>query len=77
VVAAFESLGLDPDVREPDADALRDHLGYFETTSSVRQGYEGRPNVAAVVAGDGDGCSHVETAQALALTTVDWCGTVD
>jgi acetylornithine deacetylase len=57
VVEKFESLGLAPDVWEPDADALRDHPGYFETTSYVREGYEGRPNVAAVVDGSGDGRS--------------------
>jgi acetylornithine deacetylase len=57
VVEKFESLGLDPDVWEPDADALRDHPGYFETTSFVEHGYEGRPNVAAVREGAGDGRS--------------------
>jgi acetylornithine deacetylase len=57
VVEKFESLGLTPDVWEPDPDALCDHPGYFETTSYVREGYEGRPNVAAVRDGVGDGRS--------------------
>ncbi|AUV84003.1 hypothetical protein C2R22_14640 [Salinigranum rubrum] len=57
VVEKFGSLGLAPDVWEPDPDALRDHPGYFETTSYTRVGYEGRPNVAAVRAGAGEGRS--------------------
>jgi len=55
VVERFESMGLDPDVWEPSAAALRDHDAFFETSSHERVGYEGRPNVAATVAGAGDG----------------------
>jgi acetylornithine deacetylase len=52
-VEAFEGLGLDPDVWEPDAEALRGHESFFETSSFVEVGYEGRPNVAAVLEGEG------------------------
>ena len=51
VISRLESMGLDPDVWEPDADALRGHPGFFETSSYLEQGYEGRPNVAATVEG--------------------------
>jgi acetylornithine deacetylase len=57
VIPAFEGLGLEPDVWEPDAEALREHPSFFETSSFVEVGYEGRPNVVAVlegVGGDGD-----------------------
>jgi acetylornithine deacetylase len=57
VVEKFESLGFTPDVWEPDPDVLRDHPAYFETTSFVEHGYEGRPNVAAVREGAGEGRS--------------------
>jgi len=57
IIDEFESLGLDPDVWEPDADALRGHPGFFETTSYKEHGYEGRPNVAATVEGSGGGRS--------------------
>ncbi|WP_254536056.1 ArgE/DapE family deacylase [Halomarina litorea] len=55
LVERFEALGLEPDVWEPDPGRLRDHEGYFETSSFARVGYEGRPNVAARLAGSGDG----------------------
>ena len=60
VIPAFEDLGLGPDVWEADAEALREHESFFETPSFVEVGYEGRPNVAAVLEGtdsdaDGDG----------------------
>jgi len=55
----FRDLGLDLDVWEPDAEALRDHPGFFETTPFQEYGYEGRENVAATDAGSGDGRSLV------------------
>lgn len=55
VIEKFESLGLEPDVWEPDVDNLRDHEGFFETSTFTEVGYEGRPNVAATVVGTGDG----------------------
>ncbi|WP_332897781.1 ArgE/DapE family deacylase [Haladaptatus sp. CMSO5] len=57
VIEKFESLGLSPDVWEPDVEELRGHPGFFETTSFAKYGYDGRPNVAAVVEGSGDGPS--------------------
>ena len=51
----FESMELDPDVFEPDADELRSHDGFFETNAFEQYGYEGRPNVVATVEGAGDG----------------------
>jgi acetylornithine deacetylase len=57
VIDEFEAMGLNPDVWEPNVGELRDHPGFFETRSFQKQGYEGRPNVAAVVEGSGDGQS--------------------
>lgn len=57
VIEKFESLGLKPDVWEPDAANLRNHPGFFETTGYQKHGYEGRPNVAVVDEGSGDGRS--------------------
>lgn len=57
VVARLESMGLAPDVWEPDAEALRNHPGFFETSSYEEYGYDGRPNVAATVEGAGGGRS--------------------
>lgn len=57
VVETLEGLGLEPDVWEPDPAALRDHPGYFETSSFEAYGYEGRPNVAVRIPGSGDGRS--------------------
>ena len=57
VIAHLESMGLDPDVWEPDADALRGHPGFFETSSYLERGYDGRPNVAATIDGAGGGQS--------------------
>lgn len=55
VVDKFASMGLATDVWEPSAADLRDHEGYFETSTYEAVGYEGRPNVAATVEGAGDG----------------------
>jgi len=55
MVERFESLGLEPDVWDADAEALRDHPGFFETTPYLEYGYEDRPNVAATIPGAGDG----------------------
>lgn len=57
VASRLESCGLDVDVWEPDADELRNHPGYFETSSYQEYGYEDRPNVAATSEGTGDGRS--------------------
>ena len=57
VIKEFEALGTDPDVWEPSADKLSDHPGYFSTSSYEEYGYEGRPNVAAIKSGTGDGRS--------------------
>ncbi|WP_227380268.1 ArgE/DapE family deacylase [Haladaptatus halobius] len=53
----LKSLGLESDVWEPDPDDLRGHPGYFETSSFQKYGYEGRPNVAAIANGSGNGRS--------------------
>ncbi len=55
----FESTGLEVDAWEPDADALRNHPAFFETTPYTEYGYEGRENLAATVPGAGDGRSLV------------------
>lgn len=55
VIGEFEGLGLDPDVWEPAVENLRDHEGFFETSTFGQVGYEGRPNVAARLEGNGDG----------------------
>lgn len=57
VIEEFESLGLEPDVWEPDLESLSDHPGFFVTSSYEDHGYDGRPNVAAVRTGSGDGRS--------------------
>jgi acetylornithine deacetylase len=57
VVDRLESLGLEVDVWEADVEALRDHPGYFDTSTYEEHGYEDRPNVAATVEGAGDGPS--------------------
>jgi acetylornithine deacetylase len=57
VIGELESLGLEPDVWEPDVEAYRDHPGYFDTKTYDEVGYEGRPNVATTVEGTGDGPS--------------------
>lgn len=66
----LESLDLEVDVWEADPDTLREHPGYFVTTSFEEYGYENRPNVAAVVEGTGVGRSlafsgHVDTVSAV------------
>jgi acetylornithine deacetylase len=85
VVEEFESLGLEPDVWEPDADELREHPGFFETSSFQDRGYEGRPNVAAIRRGDGEGRSlgfsgHIDVVPVgtpEAWTHDPWTTTVD
>ena len=57
MIERFESLDLDVDAWEPDADALAGHPAFFETTPYEEYGYEGRENVAATRAGTGDGRS--------------------
>jgi acetylornithine deacetylase len=57
VVEKLESMGLEVDVWEPDVDDLRDHPGYFDTNTYEEHGYDDRPNVAATVAGSGEGRS--------------------
>jgi acetylornithine deacetylase len=59
MIETFESAGLSPDVWDADAEALRGHPGFFETTPYEEYGYEDRPNVAATVEGTGDGRSLV------------------
>lgn len=54
VADRLEAIGLDPDVWEPDAERLRDHEAFFETSSYVEYGYDDRPNVATRIEG-GDG----------------------
>lgn len=51
VVREMESMGLSPDVWEPDVNGLRDHPGYFDTKTYDRVGYEDRQNVVARVKG--------------------------
>lgn len=55
IIEQFKSLGLETDVWKPDSDSLRNHDGYFETSSFESQRYEGRPNVAAHFQGSGSG----------------------
>jgi len=50
----LEGLGLVVDAWEPDADRLRDHPAFFETTPYREYGYEGRENLAATVEGAGE-----------------------
>lgn len=57
VATRLESSGFEVDMWEPDADNLRDHPGFFETTSYKESGYKNRPNVAATWSGAGDGRS--------------------
>lgn len=71
VIETFEDLGLDPDVWEPDVETLREHEAFFETSSFVEVGYDGRPNVAAIVEGegeDGDGDGNEAGADGRTLT---------
>lgn len=84
VADKLSTLGLEVDTWEPDPDSLRDHPGYFETTSFQEHGYAGRPNVAAVASEPGDGPSlafsgHIDT---VSVSESDWyydpwAGTVD
>ena len=57
VVEELESLGLEPDVWEPNVERFRDPPGYFDTKTYDDVGYEGRPNVVARAEGAGDGPS--------------------
>ncbi|WP_408958923.1 ArgE/DapE family deacylase [Natrinema sp. 74] len=57
IASRLDSRGLDVDTWEPNADELRDHPGFFETSSYAEYGYEARPNVAATKDGVGDGRS--------------------
>lgn len=57
VIEKLGSLGLDVDVWEPAVERVRDHPAFFETTTFREHGYQGRPNVAATIAGAGDGPS--------------------
>lgn len=57
--AKFEDLGLTYDAWEPNAEKLRDHAGFFETTPYQEYEYEGRENLAATVEGEGEGNSLV------------------
>jgi acetylornithine deacetylase len=59
VIEELESLGLEPDVWEPNVEELRDHPAYFDTKTYDEVGYDGRPNVAATVTGSGNGRSLV------------------
>jgi acetylornithine deacetylase len=53
VIDRLEAMGLEPDVWEPDVEALRGHPGYFDTKTYEEYGYEGRENVAATIEGAG------------------------
>lgn len=57
VIGKAESIDLDVDVWEPNVEELRDHPAYFDTSTYEEYGYEGRPNVAATVEGEGQGRS--------------------
>ena len=57
VTEKVESMGLEVDVWEPDADELRDHPAYFDTNTYEEHGFEDRPNVAATMEGSGGGRS--------------------
>lgn len=70
---AFAEFG-DPDVWEPSADRLRDHEGFFETSTYEAVGYEGRPNVAVTIEGEGEGpeltvSGHVDVVD---VTAEEW-----
>ncbi|WP_254533643.1 ArgE/DapE family deacylase [Natrinema gelatinilyticum] len=84
VSSRLKSCGLDVDVWEPDADKLKAHPGFFETSSYLKDGYENRPNVAATKEGDGDGRSltfsgHVDVvpADANEWSYDPWTATVE
>ena len=55
VVEYLESMGLEPDVWVPDEADLEDHEGYAPTSVTEEVGFEGRPNVAVRIPGNGDG----------------------
>jgi len=50
IIDRLETMNLEPDVREPSADNLADHEGYWRLSYEA-YGYEGRPNAAARVEG--------------------------
>lgn len=65
VIRKLKSMGLEPDVWEPNPGKLREHPAYFETTSYKENGYENRPNVVALKEGEGNGpsltlCGHID-----------------
>jgi acetylornithine deacetylase len=53
VADRLETLGLEPDVWEPDVENLREHEAFFETSSYAEYGYNDRPNVATRLEGGG------------------------
>jgi acetylornithine deacetylase len=57
VAKTLGELQLEPKLIVPDVDILRKSPDFFETTSYVRAGYIGRPNVAGVLRGHGGGRS--------------------
>jgi acetylornithine deacetylase len=84
VVDEMESLGLEPDVWEPDVEGFRDHPGYFDTKTYDDVGYEGRPNAVARIEGAGEGPSlalsgHVDVVpvEAEDWTYDPWTATVE
>ncbi|XVH33123.1 ArgE/DapE family deacylase (plasmid) [Haloferacaceae archaeon DSL9] len=57
VCEKFQSLDLEVDGWEPDAETLRDHPAFFETTAYTEYGYSGRKNLAATISGADNGRS--------------------
>ena len=57
VIEEFESLGIVSDVWGSSMDKLSDHPGHFKTSLYEEDGYKGRPNVAVIKSGTGDGRS--------------------
>ena len=53
----FEAMDLNSEMFYPNEKELRKHKDFFETTSFTKYGYEDRPNVAAVLKGEGGGRS--------------------
>lgn len=53
----FTEMMLQVDTWEPDITELRDHPAFFETTSYIKHGYKGRPNVSGRLKGAGKGKS--------------------
>ena len=57
IEGVLRKMGLDTKLYFPEVDQLRSHPDFFETTSFVKHGYDGRPNVGAVLEGTGGGRS--------------------